>query len=220
MQQAAIRENAAIMSLLQAKDPVTMPSTPEEALELLKQGNKNYMAGKPKHFNPIHRGPGVRDQQPFAVVLGCSDSRVPVEVVFDQDVGDLFVIRVAGNIVTPPQTGTVEFAAKMLRTRLVVVMGHTHCGAVTAAVDAQWEGKQPPTSNFASFVEPIQAAIATVPGESREDRILQGVRANAKASAAALLEQSELLRDLVRDGGLRVVAAEYSLEDGSVTFLD
>lgn len=192
----------------------------EQALETLQQGNQRYVSGQSGRHDPQRREAGVHGQAPFAVVLGCSDSRVPVELVFDQDVGDLFTIRVAGNIVTPPQTGTVEYAAEYLGTRLVVVLGHTNCGAVTAAVDAQAEQQSSLSPNLASFVEPIQAAIASVSGQTRTERIQQGVRANARAAARALLDESESLRQLAETDGLRIVAAEYALETGEVTFLD
>lgn len=194
--------------------------TADQALEALQQGNRRYVAGQSGRHDPARREAGMNGQAPFAVVLGCSDSRVPVELVFDQDVGDLFTIRVAGNIVTPPATGTAEYAAENLGTRLVVVMGHTHCGAVTAAVDTLGTDQSGLSPNVAAFVEPIQSALAADEKQARAERIQAGVRANARASAQALLDQSELLRRLADTDGLRVVAAEYALETGAVTFLD
>lgn len=192
----------------------------EQALEKLKQGNQRYVAGQSTLHDPKRREAGMQGQAPFAVVMGCSDSRAPVELVFDQDVGDLFTIRVAGNIVAPPETGTAEYAAENLGTRLIVVMGHTNCGAVTAAVDTLGQADAGLSPNLASFVEPIQAAIKSVDANTRAEKIQQGVRANARAAARDILNESDSLRHLAETDGLKVVAAEYALETGEVTFLD
>ena len=163
------------------------------------------------------------EQNPLAIVLGCSDSRVPAEIVFDQGLGDLFVIRVAGNIVSPSQVGSVEFAAERFGTRLVVVLGHTLCGAVGATLDEL----RKPTSrspNLRSIVDRIRPSVETLlsTGLSLDDERLyrQAVRANVRASADHLRHGSALLERLIQDSGLLVVGAEYSLETGEVDFFD
>jgi carbonic anhydrase len=166
----------------------------------------------------------VSGQRPIATILGCSDSRVPVEVVFDQGFGDLFVIRVAGNIVAPSQVGSVEFAAERLGTRLVVVLGHTSCGAVTATL----EDLQRPASNqswnmnsIVSRIRPsVEGLLATELKHDHARLIDQAVRANVRASVNQLRHGSDVLELLIRRDGLRVVGAEYSLETGVVDFFD
>ena len=163
------------------------------------------------------------EQNPIAIVLGCSDSRVPAELVFDQGLGDLFVIRVAGNIVSPSQVGSVEFAADRFGTSLVVVLGHTLCGAVGATLDEL----RKPTSrspNLRSIVDRIRPSVETLlsTGLSLDDDRLyrQAIRANVRASADHLRHGSALLERLIQDGRLLVVGAEYSLETGEVDFFD
>lgn len=169
------------------------------------------------------RGAPAGDQNPFAIVLGCSDARVPAEVIFDQGLGDLFVIRVAGNIVAPSQVGSVEFAAERFQTALVVVMGHTQCGAVLATID----DVRMPTSaspNLRSIVDRIRPAVETVLAtglEADDERLVrQAVRANVRTSADHLRHGSALLEQLIQRGRLAVVGAEYSLETGEVDFFD
>ncbi len=163
------------------------------------------------------------EQHPIAIVLGCSDSRVPAEIVFDQGLGDLFVIRVAGNIVAPSQVGSVEFAAEQFGTQLVVVLGHTHCGAILAALEAV----KAPTSytpNLRSIVDRIRPSVETLLAtELRfdEERLVrEAVRANVRASADHLRHGSRLLEELILKRGLLVVGAEYDLESGVVEFFD
>lgn len=203
-----------------------MPVPGLEALARLREGNQRFVAGVQGHDErPIHRRSGglPTEQWPIAVVLGCSDARVPAEVVFDQGLGDLFVIRVAGNIVAPSQVGSVEFAVGRFDTRLVVVLGHTQCGAVRAALD-----ESGPTASHSaslrSIVDRIRPSIETLLaiGMKEDDAGIwaQAVRANVRASADHLRHGSALLEQLIHDGTLLVVGAEYSLETGEVEFFD
>jgi len=198
-----------------------------DALERLREGNRRFVAGEhtiDELASGIRRMAVVSGQRPIATILGCSDSRVPVEVVFDQGFGDLFVIRVAGNIVAPSQVGSVEFAAERLGTRLVVVLGHTRCGAVTATL----EDLQRPSSNqswnlnsIVSRIRPsVEGLLATELKHDHERLIGQAVRANVRASVNQLRHGSDVLELLIRRDGLRVVGAEYSLETGVVDFFD
>jgi len=163
-------------------------------------------------------------QEPFAIVLGCSDSRVPAEIVFDQGLGDLFVIRVAGNIVASSQVGSVEFAAERFGTRLVVVLGHSGCGAVQATLEDLQQPTDHRSRNLRSIVDRIRPSVeALLATELRHDPdalVRQAVRANIRASANHLRHGSEILEELVRKTGLRIVGAEYSLETGVVDFFD
>ena len=163
-------------------------------------------------------------QEPFAVILGCSDSRVPPEIVFDQGLGDLFVIRGAGNIATPSEIGSVEFAAQHLGTRLVVVMGHTRCGAVRAALEDLEPSGGARSPNLGSIVDRIRPSVERLmTTDSREDLdavLRSAVRANVRVSVETLHRESEIIARLVEDAGLLVVGAEYDLETGLVHFLD
>ena len=198
-----------------------------DALERLRDGNRRFVAGEhtiDELASGIRRMAVVSGQRPIATILGCSDSRVPVEVVFDQGFGDLFVIRVAGNIVAPSQVGSVEFAAERLGARLVVVLGHTRCGAVTATL----EDLQRPASNqswnmnsIVSRIRPsVEGLLATDLRHDHERLIDQAVRANVRTSVNQLRHGSDVLELLIRRDGLRVVGAEYSLETGIVDFFD
>jgi carbonic anhydrase len=166
----------------------------------------------------------VSGQEPFAIVLGCSDSRVPAELVFDQGFGDLFVIRVAGNIVAPSQVGSVEFAAGKFGTRLVVVIGHTQCGAVTATLDELLGRSTTESRSLRSIVDRVRPSVESVLAGRRDleyDVLMrEAVRANVRASANHLRHGSELLERLARQEGLLVVGAEYALDTGVVTFFD
>jgi carbonic anhydrase len=163
-------------------------------------------------------------QEPFAVILGCSDSRVPVEIVFDQGLGDLFVIRVAGNIVAPSQIGSVEFAAERFGTRLVVVMGHTRCGAIQAALENLSEATGIRSRNMSSIVARIRPSVegllATELKHDHDALAREAARANVRVAADYLRHGSEVLERLIRKDGLLVVGAEYSLETGVVDFFD
>jgi carbonic anhydrase len=166
----------------------------------------------------------VQSQRPFAIVLGCSDSRAPAEVVFDQGLGDLFVIRVAGNIVAPSQVGSVEFAAERFGTRLVVVMGHSSCGAIEAALEAVMRKAGPASRNLMSIVDRVRSSIESlVATELANDPVRlrrEAVRANVRASAAHLRHSSEIIERLVLKEGLVVVGTELDLTTGEVAFFD
>ena len=197
-----------------------------EALERLREGNHRFASdsrSRKTQAGEARRNELTAGQAPFAIVLGCSDSRVPAELVFDQGLGDLFVIRVAGNIVAASQVGSVEFAAARYGTRLVVVLGHSQCGAILATL----EELQQPTDqsrNLRSIVDRIRPSVeALLSTELRNDPealVRQAVRANIRASADHLRHGSEVLEQLVQTNGLLVVGAEYSLETGVVEFFD
>jgi carbonic anhydrase len=154
----------------------------------------------------------------------CSDSRVPAELVFDQSFGDLFVIRVAGNIVAPSQVGSVEFAASRFGTRLVVVMGHSQCGAITATLEELQGRATSQSRNLRSIVDRVRPSVETVLNDRRDadpDALIrEAVRANVRASVNHLRRGSELLERLIPENGLLVVGAEYSLETGVVDFFE
>jgi carbonic anhydrase len=192
-----------------------------EALERLLEGNRRFVAGvRDEVASQARRADLVAGQEPFAIILGCSDSRVPAELVFDQGLGDLFVIRVAGNIVAPSQIGSVEFAAEQFHTRLVVILGHSQCGAVTATLE---ELRHPSDSahsrNLRSIVGRIQPAVEGLLAESAGDEnalMREACRANVRASANQLRHGSEIIERLCAEEGLLIVGAEYSLETGVV----
>jgi carbonic anhydrase len=207
-------------------DPVGgKPVSAWEALIRLRDGNRRFVTGVRSLealLSQTRRAALATEQRPFAVVLGCSDSRVPAELIFDQGLGDLFVIRVAGNIVSPSQVGSVEFAVARFATRLVMVLGHTQCSAVAATLEAvRTPTNQSP--NVRSIVDRIRPAVETIiaAGLSDEASVLrQAVRANVRASADHLRHGSALLEQLIQDDGLLVAGAEYSLETGEVDFFD
>jgi len=197
-----------------------------EALERLREGNRRFVADArtaDAATGPLRRNL-VDGQEPIAVILGCSDSRVPVEIVFDQGLGDLFVIRVAGNVVAPSQVGSVEFAAERFGTRLVVVLGHTRCGAVQATLEELQRPTGGPSRNLSSIVDRIRPSVegllATGLRDDPEALARQAVRANVRVSAEHLRHGSEILERLIRRDGLLVVGAEYALETGVVEFFD
>lgn len=198
-----------------------------EALRRLREGNQRFVANQAAGgvISIPTRGPELLEgQEPFAIILGCSDSRVPAELIFDQGFGDLFVIRVAGNIVAPSQVGSVEFAAAKFGTRLVVVLGHSHCGAIRAALD-ELEAHAPTASaNLRSIVDRVRPALETLlasrPWHDEAVLFSEAVRANVRASVHQLGHGSELLERFIREDGLMVVGAEYSIETGVVDFFD
>ena len=197
------------------------------ALERLKEGNRRYVSDSPGEnlgFQSARRSALVEGQAPFAVILGCSDSRVPAEMVFDQGLGDLFVIRVAGNIVAPSQVGSVEFAAHQFGIPLVVVMGHSDCGAIGATVDALQHQNEGVSPNITAIVERIRPSIEPLMNDfdpSKKSQLIdQAVRANVRASVNQLSHGSKLLETMILENRLRVVGAEYCLESGVVDFFD
>jgi len=198
-----------------------------DALKRLRDGNRRFVGratDAESGFAGRNAQPSARSQSPLAIILGCSDARVPAEMVFDQGLGDLFVIRIAGNIVAPSQIGSVEFAAVKFGTRLVVVLGHSQCGAVDATVQALLQPSESQSRNLSSIVDRIrphvQSLLENDPGISTEELVEQAVRANVRASTMQLRNGSAILEDLVANHGLRIVAAEYCLESGQVDFLD
>jgi carbonic anhydrase len=198
-----------------------------EALERLREGNRRFVSGVRSLetlTSQTRRSEFVSGQKPFAVILGCSDSRVPVELVFDQGLGDLFVIRVAGNIVAPSQIGSVEFAAEQFGTRLVVVLGHTRCSAVQSTLDELLRPSENQSRNLRSIVDRIRPAVAALlesaDGREREALARRAVRANVRVSANSLRHGSPILEELVEAKQLMIVGAEYALETGQVEFFD
>ncbi|MDZ7774083.1 MAG: carbonic anhydrase [Balneolaceae bacterium] len=202
-----------------------MPILPaEEAMQRLKDGNRRYVNGNPDPGVRAHHPELTTGQQPYAVVVGCADSRVPVETVFDAGAGDLFVIRVAGNVMDPSGIGSVEYAVQQLGTRLVVVMGHSGCGAVQATIDELRQPSENPSVNLVDIVKRIAPAVQPLmKGEAADDPdelSRRSVRANASRSAELLRNSPEVLKGRVVSGDLVVVGAIYSLETGEVEFFD
>jgi len=198
-----------------------------EGLGRLREGNARFVANQMRtleHAHESRRAELVSGQAPFAIVLGCSDSRVPAELVFDQGFGDLFVIRVAGNIVAPSQVGSVEFAAERYGTSLVVVMGHTQCGAILATLEELTGGAASTSGNLRSIVDRVRPSVSTVIAAARgtdpNALVSLAVRANVRASVDNLRHGSALLERLIDRNGLLIVGAEYSLETGVVDFFD
>lgn len=198
-----------------------------EALERLRAGNRRFAEDRPSESGvsgAARRSQLLAGQQPFAVILGCSDSRVPAELVFDQGLGDLFVIRVAGNIVAPSQIGSIEYAAEVTGARLVVVMGHSNCGAIKATIDELKRPQSNRSRNLSSIVDRIRPSVETLleTGLSQDPAALVrfAVRSNIRASVDHLRHGSEILERLIDKEGLCVVGAEYSLETGLVEFFD
>lgn len=200
---------------------------PHDALARLREGNRRFVSRVQTGEATLGQtGPFqlTQDQKPFAIVLGCSDSRVPVEIVFDQGLGDLFVIRVAGNIVAPSQVGSVEFAASRFGTRLVVVLGHSGCGAILATIEELQQRAETQSRNLRSIVDRVRPAVEPLlQTELRHDMdalVQRAVRANVIASVSHLRHGSAILEQLVQDEGLVVVGAEYSPKNGIVDFFD
>lgn len=199
--------------------------SPEQSIQRLREGNRRFLNGQAIHdvrfFNPEL---ATAQQQPFAIVLGCSDSRTPVEILFDEGFGDLFVVRIAGNIVAPSVVGSIEFAASTFGTQLVVVMGHTRCGAIAAAVKALQTGNGPESKNIRAITDRISPHIEGMvsAAEPKPDPGLlrESMRVNVRASADHLRHGSRMLEDLVLSDRLVVVGAEYELETGQVHFFD
>ena len=201
--------------------------TARESLQRLRDGNKRF-ASRMRGDAPDSDSGAPRDmlneQDPFAIILGCSDSRVPAELVFDQGLGDLFVVRVAGNIVAPSQVGSVEFAAAAFDTRLVVVLGHTECGAIRATLNELQQPAENQSPNLKSIVDRIRPSVRSLMQTELKNNLDElakhAVRANVAMSVDHLRHGSPILEQLSTEGGLLVVGAEYSLETGEVDFFD
>ena len=204
-----------------------MPTRALEALERLQEGNRRFVSDirESATTDPRRRIELAAGQNPSAIILGCSDSRVPAEIIFDQGLGDLFVIRVAGNIVAASQVGSIEFAAEHFGTQLVVVLGHSSCGAVSATLEQLEQARENRSPNLRSIVDRIRPTVETLMEvdslKEQPDALLRhAVRANIRASANHLRHGSQLLEQLVQRDELLIVGAEYSLETGVVDFFD
>lgn len=199
-----------------------------EALNRLREGNERFVKGNIEHrtLDEYDRTAMAGEQKPFAIILGCSDSRVPAEMVFDQGIGDLFVIRVAGNIIAPSLVGSIEYAVSQFDTQLVVVLGHSNCGAVTACVEKILEDGEGTSHspNLYSIVERIRPAVHTLVEtplrEDKENLIKHSVRANIRASVANLCYSSPILDKFIKQEQFLIVGAEYDLETGLVHFFE
>jgi carbonic anhydrase len=198
-----------------------------EALRRLREGNRRFVSnvrGSDPFLSGARRAELIQNQEPCAIVLGCSDSRVPAEIVFDQGLGDLFVIRVAGNIVAPSQVGSVEFGASRFGTRLVVVLGHSQCGAIQATLEELQRPIEHQSANLRSIVDRVRPSVERLlQTELKQDLpalLRQAVRVNISTSANHLRRGSKVLDQLIRDDGLLIVGAEYSVETGVVDFFD
>ena len=202
--------------------------TAQQALDKLIEGNRRFVAEVQNRALEAQQGRRYelvsQQQQPFAIILGCSDSRVPAEIVFDQGLGDLFVIRVAGNIIAPSQVGSVEFAAEQFGTPLVLVLGHSHCGAIEATLEQLERPQENRSPNLRTIVERIRPSVEPLleaglePGSER--LVEQAVRANIRASANQLRHGSQILENLIARSELMVVGAEYDLQTGRVEIFD
>lgn len=195
-----------------------------EALARLREGNQRFVECVQGGAAIASRPVLTSGQDPIAIILGCSDARVPAEIVFDQGLGDLFVIRVAGNIVAPSQVGSVEFAAERFGTRLVVVLGHTQCGAIAATIEELQRPHANRSRNLSSIVDrvkpSVQALMNTDLGEDLGALSREAIRLNIRASVDHLRHGSPVLEQLGLQEGLRVVGAEYDVGSGAVAFLD
>lgn len=199
----------------------------EQALRLLRDGNRRFVNGETGHASAVERirsGESVDDQHPIAIVLACSDSRVPIELIFDQGIGDLFVIRIAGNVVAPAPIGSVEYAVRQFGTRLILVLGHSNCGAVIATLNELARRDEHRSPGLRAIVDRIRPAVEPVlarHGSSEGEQVLhEAIRANIYTSVARLANGSRIIEQLVNRGELTVVGAEYSIETGVVEFLD
>jgi carbonic anhydrase len=197
-----------------------------EALQRLREGNRRFAASEPAHRVDAEalRKDVARGQEPFAIILGCSDSRVPAEIIFDLDLGDLFVIRVAGNIVAPSLIGSIEFAAASFGTRLVVVLGHSKCGAIEATMKELQQPSASTSRNIGAIVEFIRPSVepllAGAAGGDPDTIVARAVRANIRQSVEQVRHGSDIIERLERDDGLVIVGAEYCLDSGLVDFFD
>lgn len=198
----------------------------QEALQRLRDGNRRFVAAleKPDAATSVRHHALIADQHPYATILGCSDSRVAPEIVFETSLGELFVIRVAGNVVAPIETGSIEYAAAKLGTRLVIVLGHEGCGAVQATIDELRHPGSTPSPNLTALVDRVRPAVAplltSASGDDPAALSRAAVRANVVASIARLRAESSILREMSEREGALIVGAVYSLRTGVVDFLD
>jgi len=195
----------------------------QDALQKLREGNARFTAN-PRPQGERHGFKSIDSQEPSAIILGCSDSRVPPEVIFDQGIGNLFVIRVAGNIATPTQIGSIEFAAEKFGSRLVVVLGHTMCGAIRATMDELANPSPSKTENLHSIFDAISpclsSLIKTSPQAGEDPLMREAMRENVRFSVQQLQQQSTILRKHIDDKELKIIGAEYCVSTGVVNFLE
>ena len=191
---------------------------PRQALEQLQAGNRRFVDGTPIS-KAAFRKLDVNSQQPHTLVLSCSDSRVPPEIIFDQAPGDLFVVRVAGNVVTPEVLGSLEFAAENFGTRLLLLLGHTHCGAVAATLAYKRQDLDVESDNLAAIIDKIDKVVELT-DHSDDEVLTAAIRDNVTRGILNLQRGSPLLTDLVLKDGLMIIGAEYSLATGQVTFFN
>jgi carbonic anhydrase len=190
---------------------------PAEALERLRAGNRRYVTGGTQLASVGGHCPGLEEgQSPIAVILACSDSRAPVQLIFDQGPGELFIVRVAGNIATESELGSIEYAVIRLDVRLVIVLGHSHCGAVTAALQDLAERQEDLSPNLRTIVDCIRPAIEDLPNPTLQEAVV----ANVRGSLERLRTDSEVLGQLIDSGEIDAIGAECSIETGRVTFFD
>lgn len=192
--------------------------TADQALEKLKDGNARFVSGDVEHPNQSaeRRAEVVSGQHPFAIIVGCSDSRVPPEIIFDQGIGDIFVVRTAGQVMDDAALGSIEYGAEHLGVPLVVVLGHDSCGAVAATI----EGGEAP-GHIASLVEAIQPAVDEAKKEASEEELLNAsIDINIKNVVDQLETSEPILSELVKKGELTVVGARYHLDSGEVEILE
>jgi len=202
-------------------------TTADAALERLREGNRRFVSDEVSDetlASREHRAGAATPQNPFAIILACSDSRVPTELIFDRGIGDLFVIRVAGNIVAPSQIGSIEYAAKQFNTRLVVVLGHSNCGAIIATLQELALKGSHRSPNLRAIVDRVRPAVEPLlaDGANVDDEavIASCVRANIRASVEKLRHGSLILEELIEAGDLKIIGAEYSIETGNVDFFN
>ena len=212
----AVAKATAEKSVVQTKESQSA-MTPAKALDALKEGNKRFRAGTSVQKNILAKAKATAGgQYPFAVILSCMDSRVPAEAVFDQSIGDLFSIRVAGNVVNPDNLGSLEYAAKVIGVKLIVVLGHTSCGAVKGAIDNVKLG------SLTELVAKIQPAVAASgSGTSKDHAYVDKVgEQNVRLAMKEIREKSPVLKELLDSGAVRMVGGMYDLETGAVTFFE
>ncbi len=196
--------------------------TPDEALALLKAGNRNYVEGgavRPHLFGAERRAALAQEQRPFCVLVGCSDSRVSPELLFGRGLGDLFIVRNAGNVVDLAAMGSIEYGVAVLGAPLVVVLGHERCGAVAAAVSVVEKGTDYPGS-IGQMIEPILPAVLRAKRDGDHDLLDRAVRHNVMRVVERLRVTEQMLQEPQRQGRLKIVGARYDLDDGVVEFFE
>jgi carbonic anhydrase len=214
------KRGATMEEIARLREPVAR--TPEEAVRALKIGNARFYGGRPlrQGYSPVERRSQIIGQTPFAVVLGCSDSRVPTEYVFDQGPGQIFTVRVAGNVVSPTTAGSIEYAIKHLKPHVVVVMGHEGCGAVHAAMSLTGEQVMAEPENVRHLIECISPAVQNLPPiRDAKARMREAVIASVRRQVRQL-RQNETVGEALAGGRIAVIGAYYEISSGAVDFLE